>query len=176
MDIKKKNKLTPLSFLAFILLFAWLLLLFLTPFTQAPQTIYLGNNGMVSIMDNTPYIKNNIKNPISRGVYFSGDFMCHQHADRSFFLNGNQMAYCARCTGIFLGMAFGAFIGSLFKLRIGFSLYIIVILPLVLDGLLQLFTSYESSNLIRIVTGTLAGTFTSFVFYYVFQNSSLSGK
>ena len=33
--------------------------------------------------------------------------VCHQHADRSFFLIGGSVAVCARCLGIYLGAAAG---------------------------------------------------------------------
>ncbi len=170
LELRKKNRLTYLSFLGFAPLLLWVLLLFLTPFTQPPHTIYLGNEGKVSLMDNAGYINRHIHNAVVRVVYLSGDFMCHQHANRSFFINGNQMAYCARCTGIFLGLAFGALIGSLFRVRLGFSLYILTIVPLALDGFAQLITPYESSNFMRLLTGTLVGAFTSLVFYYVYQD------
>ena len=33
--------------------------------------------------------------------------VCHQHADRSFFLFGGSVAVCARCLGIYIGAAAG---------------------------------------------------------------------
>ncbi len=170
-ELTKKNKLRVLSFVPFAIAFLWVLLLFISPLTQPPGTIYLGNDGKVSIMDNSDYINSHIENPVARAVYLSGDFMCHQHADRSFFINGNQMPYCARCTGIFLGLAFGALIGTIYRTRIGFGLYLLTIVPLGIDGVLQLLTPYESTNLIRILTGTLVGTFTSIVFASVYYDT-----
>ena len=32
-----------------------------------------------------------------------GRFICHQRADRSFFVRGRQMPVCARCTGLYAG-------------------------------------------------------------------------
>ncbi len=168
-DIRKR-KTGFLAFIPFVFLFIWVLLLFLSPLTQPPGTIYLGNSGKVSVTDNTPYINTHVHNILARYVYLSGDVMCHQHADRSFFVGGNQMPYCSRCTGIFLGLAFGAFIGALFRVRIGLGFYLLVIIPLALDGGVQLLTSYESTNFTRIVTGTLVGTFTSIVMWYVYQD------
>ena len=174
--MERKGKLSLISFIPFSLLFIWVLLLFLTPLTESPHTIYLGNQGKVSMIDNSPYIKMHIHNEIARLVYLSGDFMCHQHADRSLFINGNQMPYCARCTGIFLGLTLGALIGALFRVKISFSLYILSILPLGIDGTVQLLTSYTSSNLIRMITGSLTGAFTSLVFWYVYYDSLSSQK
>ena len=170
LDLNKK-RLSVISFVPFILTFIWVMLLFISPLMLPPSTIYMGNNGKVSVMDNSPYINSHIKNPIIRGVYISGDYMCHQHANRSFFINGNQMPYCSRCTGIFLGLSFGFLVGALFRVRIGFSLYFLTLIPLGFDGLLQLLTPYESTNLMRIITGMLVGTFTSLLFSYVYYDT-----
>ncbi len=171
LEVWKKDKLSFPSFIPFIFTFIWVLLLFLSPLLLPPNTIYLGNDGKVSVMDNTPYINRHISNPIIKGVYLSGDYICHQHAIRSFFINGNQMPYCSRCTGMFLGLSFGFLIAALFRIRIGFILYVLVVLPLALDGMLQLITPYESTNLTRIITGNLVGTFSSLIFVYVYYDS-----
>ncbi len=170
-DLKKNDRINFLLLIPAILLLIWVLLLFLAPALMPPNSIYLGNNGKVSVMDNAPYINSHISNPVFRTVYLTGDLMCHQHADRSFFVNGNQMPFCARCTGIFLGLAFGAFVGAFFRVRIGVLFYLIIISLMGVDGFMQLVTSYESTNSIRIVTGMLTGTFTSMVFYYVYYDA-----
>lgn len=43
--------------------------------------------------------------PIALTAYAFGSLVCHQIADRSFHLDGAQMAVCARCTGIYAGAA-----------------------------------------------------------------------
>jgi len=169
-DLKRNHQFHFWPTLLTLLALVWILLLFLAPLMEPPNSVYLGNDGKVNVMDNKGYIEAHIHNSLARAVYLLGDFMCHQHADRSFFINGNQMPYCARCTGMFLGLAFGALIGLFFRVRIGILLYFLVVLPMGLDGFIQLLTSYESTNLIRIITGTLTGTFTSFVFYYIYYD------
>jgi uncharacterized membrane protein len=37
-----------------------------------------------------------------------GAFICHQRPERSFFIHGQQLPVCARCTGLYLGAAFAA--------------------------------------------------------------------
>ena len=170
-EFQKKNKISIMAFLPFIFTFIWVILLFVSPLLLPPNTVYLGNEGKVGIMDNSPYINSHISNPFIRGIYISGDYMCHQHSDRSFFINGNQMPYCSRCTGMYLGLSFGFLIGALYRVRVGFSLYILVILPLALDGFMQLISPYESTNLMRIITGNLAGTFSSLIFAYVYYDT-----
>ena len=34
-----------------------------------------------------------------------GSFICHQRPERSFFVGGQQLPVCARCTGLYLGAA-----------------------------------------------------------------------
>ena len=36
-----------------------------------------------------------------------GSLICHQRPERSFFLDGHQLAVCARCTGLYLSGAAG---------------------------------------------------------------------
>ena len=168
-DLEKRKKQNWKSYIPFAFTFIWALLLFLSPALLPPGSVYLGNDGKVSIPDNTPYINNHIKNPVIRAVYITGDYMCHQHADRSFFIAGNQMPYCARCTGIFLGLAVGFLVAAIFRVRVGFLFYFLTIIPLGLDGTIQLLTSYESNNFIRITTGMLVGVFSAMLFAYVYE-------
>ena len=82
--------------------------------------------------------------------------MCHCRADRSFFYKGKQFPICARCTGEFIGMI--VCIPIAFKIKNLNWLYIILLsLPLIVDGFIQLFTNYESNNFRRIITGFLFG-------------------
>ena len=114
-------------------------------------------------------------------IYAFGDFNCHNKAERSWDINGNQMPVCTRDLGIFLGVAIG---GAVFRQRgynrwtvkdsvlsifkesfldkiyakgwrnhIFFGCALLTILPLAIDGFTQLLTSYESNNPLRIATG-----------------------
>ncbi len=67
------------------------------------------------------------------------------------------MPFCARDVGIFAGLALG-FIGSLGR-RVELTLPIVILclLPIGLDGTIQLVTDYESTNPKRIITGLIAG-------------------
>jgi len=169
--IERNKKTSLILLIPTIFLIIWSLLIIVSPLTQPPGTIYLGNGGKVNIADNAEYINSHITNPIARGVYLIGDIMCHQHADRSYFIGGNQMPFCARCTGIFLGLTIGMIIGTIFKVKIGVGLYILTLLPMALDGVIQLLTPYESTNLVRLLTGLLVGTFTSLVLCYIYYDT-----
>ncbi|MFQ5885040.1 MAG: DUF2085 domain-containing protein [Thermoplasmata archaeon] len=115
-----------------------------------------------------------------RIIYYLGDAQCHQKWYRSFSINGNRMPVDSRVTSIYIGLTLGLFsamfalqtssirtsIMSIFPSRlrrfirekIGYTRFIILfsgalVLPLALDGAIQLFTAYESTNPIRVLTG-----------------------
>lgn len=77
---------------------------FIAPLTIEPGTVeHLGANA--NMLD---YSNKWDELPIfHRIIYYFGDFNCHQLEERSLYVNGNQMPMCARCTGIFVGLALG---------------------------------------------------------------------
>ena len=82
-------------------------------------------------------------------------FGCHCRDDRSFHYKGEKFPICARCTGELVGIIFSIF--SCFFFKISILAIVILMLPLILDGGIQMFTSYESNNFKRFVTGLLFG-------------------
>lgn len=79
-------------------------------------------------------------------------FRCHQLPDRSFHVNGMQFPLCARCTGILIGFVLLGPIITIFtygNMYVSFGL----ILFMIIDGTLQLFTKYRSNNILRLITG-----------------------
>ena len=82
---------------------------------------------------------------------FSG---CHQMPERSFFIGRYQFPLWARCTGIVIGHMVGI-IASIRK-TVPF-LCTALMLPLMIDGIIQEKTTYESTNLKRVITGILYG-------------------
>lgn len=170
----KKNK---ISLTFFICIFFFTLSLFIAPFTIKPYSLK-NLNGRANwidfreIWDDMPFFP--------RMVYLIGDFNCHQKYERSFILNGNQMPMCARDIGIFIGMSVGFFV-SIFitpsksyvitalhffpkkmryvkrKKMLIIAVAIALVAPALIDGFFQFFTTYESMNLIRCVTGMLLG-------------------
>ena len=52
---------------------------------------------------------------ISDYMYLAYSPICHQEEVRSFFIAGNPLGVCSRCTMIYLGFAFGALIYPLFR-------------------------------------------------------------
>lgn len=82
-------------------------------------------------------------------------FGCHCRDDRSFHYHGKKFPICARCTGELAGILIC--IPCSFFFLPPLPLTVLAMLPMVVDGFLQLKTSYESTNPRRFVTGLLFG-------------------
>lgn len=83
-------------------------------------------------------------------------FGCHCRADRSFFYKHKQFPICARCTGELIGIIISIptiILNGVFS----FKLTLLMSVPILLDGFLQLKTKYESNNIKRLITGILFG-------------------
>jgi uncharacterized membrane protein len=87
---------------------------------------------------------------------------CHQMYGRSFSVYGYQFPVCARCTGLGLGQFFG-FIFSFVLLKYNIFIFIppaiFSLMILGIDGLGQFYKKWESTNLRRLITGSLCGFF-----------------
>ena len=146
-----------LTFVLFILFLLWSILQFLAPITL-PENSVQDLSGLVAISDNEGTI-NRIDFPLNF-VYSAGDRLCHQKSERSFFLNGNQMPFCSRCTAIWVGLTIGLGFIIFYRVKLDEKLLLILIIgvaPLALDGIGQLFNLWESTNLIRVITGFIVG-------------------
>jgi uncharacterized membrane protein len=101
-----------------------------------------------------------------------GYTVCDQIPSHSFFIDGQQLPLCARCTGIYLGFLVGllgmALLGKLRASRLPprpvTLLLLLAILAMAADGMNSVLGSlpgtpqaYEPSNTIRLATGMAAG-------------------
>lgn len=82
-------------------------------------------------------------------------FGCHCKSTRSFHFKNKKFPICARCTGELLGILLSCFIFNFYNPSIIFNIFIM--LPMLIDGFLQLKTKYESNNIKRLITGLLFG-------------------
>lgn len=103
-----------------------------------------------------------------------GSRICHQRNDRSFYFNGKKFPVCARCSGIYLSMLFGITFSILmivFELKVYILYSFILAIPLLVDGLTQLLSNYESNNRRRLITGIMFGipygTIPVIILYYL---------
>jgi len=88
------------------------------------------------------------------------DFLlCHGRSERCFRYRGYQFPLCARCSGIYVGFVL-VLVSELYLGLPPYSflpVYILLIVPMGIDGTTQLIGSRESNNTLRLVTGFLGG-------------------
>jgi uncharacterized membrane protein len=158
LKMERRQKLSKAIIFFFILFLLWVVLQFLAPIFL-PSGSVKDLSGMVGVSDNEEVI-GKIPAPFNF-VYSMGDKLCHQKAERSISINGNEMPFCSRCTAIWLGLAIGLglMVFYLIELNEKFLFVIIIgIVPMGIDGIGQLLGLWESTNIIRLITGLLAGT------------------
>lgn len=89
---------------------AFMLIMILSPFMYGSGTI-VGLDGVPGSVDNTW--------SLTTVQYALGDIFCHQEMSRSFVFNGNQMPFCIRDTGIFVGLSAGLIASVLYDKKAG---------------------------------------------------------
>jgi uncharacterized membrane protein len=140
--------------LMFVLTAVWLALVFVAP-ALVPAGTLTDLSGRAGFHDNDLLFDE--LSPVPHAVYWIGDGECHQLANRSFFINGNQMPFCARDVGLFTGLAVASGVATFVRYKVNPALVLLGLVPIGLDGGLQLVTDYESNNLLRVATGFVAG-------------------
>lgn len=81
---------------------------------------------------------------------------CHHDPDRSIRFLGLEKFLCARCMGIIIGTIITYIVYVLFPI-IPLILSGLLMVPLILDGFIQGFSSYQSNNKRRFFTGLIFG-------------------
>jgi uncharacterized membrane protein len=128
---------------------------------------------------------------IGKLIYLIYSFTCHQFAYRSIHLFDYQLAWCARDTGIWMGVLIGAVIARHHKYK-GIPWFYVpaLLLPMILDGGIQTIATilgigsnfagstssilYMSNNLTRFITGGLFGLGVSlWLSYWLIQGMQL---
>lgn len=96
--------------------------------------------------------------------------LCHQLADRSFWLNGQPMAVCSRCIGIYAGFAFGWIllpIRRLKKITGGCSMKkaaLAAVLLNFIDIIGNILSLWENTLVSRLVLGCAIGNTAALIF------------
>lgn len=138
--------------------------------------------------------------PVQGAIYYLGDIECHQIASRTILLNGNEMPVCARDASLFFFITAGLVLAAVVRPNLAVSRAIIgmlparlrnrldkgarpllftwllalaTIAPLGADGVMQLVTSYESTNSVRFLTGIPAGIFLGLLIGLMIQSIHL---
>ncbi|MBG18286.1 MAG: hypothetical protein CMB77_08050 [Euryarchaeota archaeon] len=123
--------------------------------------------------------------PYAALIYLLADINCHQKAERSWEIRGNQMPVCVRDIGILAGALLMSVIFTFrgrnrwlvrdtalsvlpdrwlepiyrtnMRTKVCLGLAALAILPIGFDGGIQMLTSYESTNSLRLLTGAFFG-------------------
>ena len=91
------------------------------------------------------------------GAFLRIFFGCHALHGRSFFWRGRQFPICARCTGELIGMIGGGFLYGILGWYPSWGWCIVFALPLIIDGTIQMKTTWLSNNPLRCITGIFFG-------------------
>lgn len=120
----------------------------------------------ISVIPNT--ISRNAKSLVSAEAFLSQ--LCHRMPSRSFWILEVPMGLCSRCTGIYFGILISLcffFFAKKYFTKKYLKISLLILLPLVIDGSLQLMGTYLSFNIIRLITGLLFGISVGFLFNYL---------
>jgi len=144
--------------------------LIVAPLFLPPNSVDFGKGSPVGTNDSQKERDNVSMTGYIAFLYWQGDVNCNLIASRSFFLNGNQMPVCSRCLAIYAGMA----VALLFSTRRFYPIkgwgLILGLVPMGMDGGLQLFGFYESNNPIRVLTGFLGGATVGLALAMIFMD------
>lgn len=118
--------------------------------------------GWVLLIVAAPVSKANGFLGFSLALYGFFSFICHQIADRSFYIFGEQFAVCSRCFGVYLGLVVGFSAYPLWRKVDAvepprrFWLFLSLI-PITIDWSLTFFGIWENTQASRFVTGLILG-------------------
>ncbi len=131
---------------------------FLVEYWAHVITIFLGL--IVSAAIAIPFLSYFGLDAIAKPLFFFLHYFCAQIPSHSFYLFGHQLGLCARNFSIYTSMFVGslAFIVSKKRLPgIPWWVWLLLILPMAIDGTTQMFGWRESTWILRMITGTLFG-------------------
>lgn len=121
-------------------------------------TIMLGS--LVFIAFAIPFLSYFGLDSIAKPLFFSLHYVCAQIPAHSFYLFGHQLGLCARNLSIYASMFLGSLVFVLTKKRIPgipWWVWVLMLLPIAVDGLTQMVGWRESTWELRVITGTLFG-------------------
>jgi uncharacterized membrane protein len=100
---------------------------------------------------------------IAAAIYRGFSVLCHQRPDRSYFIDGQKLGVCSRCTGIYFGYALTLLAYPLLRsLRTttppARKWLLLATLPLLIDFSLTFFGVWENTHTSRLLTGLLLGS------------------
>lgn len=131
---------------------------FLLKYWPLMLTVLLGLIVMTDI--SIPFLSYFGLDAIAKPLFFFMHALCAQIPSHSFYIFGHQLGMCARNFSIYASMFVGSLIFMLSKRRlpsIPWWLWLLMLLPMAIDGTTQMFGWRESTWELRAITGTLFG-------------------
>jgi uncharacterized membrane protein len=123
---------------------------------------------MVSLVVVAPVAAASGHSDVARGIYGAFATLCHQLPERSYFIDGHQLAVCSRCTGIYGGFAFTLLLYPLIRslknpVMPRPSWLLLAALPVAIDFGVNFFGFWQNTHTSRLLTGAFLGS--AVVFY-----------
>ncbi|MFB6075545.1 MAG: DUF2085 domain-containing protein [Candidatus Aenigmatarchaeota archaeon] len=87
--------------------------------------------------------------------------LCHRKESRSFHTNSHQSIVCTRCSSIYIGFLLTfvfLLLYGFYYVNISIIFAILLIVPIIIDGLTQAMKYRKSNNKLRIVSGLMLGS------------------
>jgi uncharacterized membrane protein len=105
---------------------------------------------------------------VAKAIYGAFAIFCHQLPERSYFIDGHQLAVCSRCTGVYAGFALTLLLYPLMRsLRSPVmpprSWLLLAMVPLAIDVSVNFFGFWRNTHTSRLLTGAVLGS--AVVFY-----------
>ncbi len=107
--------------------------------------------------------------PLAAIMYGFGSSICHQLADRSFHLGAAQLPVCARCLGIYAGLALASLVTVLARSTVGPDglsprrVLVLGALPTIITVATEWVGFWQPSNVVRAFSGVPLGCAVSLV-------------
>jgi uncharacterized membrane protein len=125
---------------------------------------------LICAIVSAPLAQANNYSTIAFSIYSTFRFVCHQLPERSFHLGGYKLAVCARCTGLYSGLAIATLCYPLARTLTDTNSprriwLLLAALPLMIDFSLGYFGVWQNTHLTRFMTGALLSA--AAVFYIV---------
>jgi uncharacterized membrane protein len=101
-------------------------------------------------------------------IYFVYQFLCHQMPSRCFYIGRFQVGICQRDLALYGGACLAGLVFSVFRKRVRplpLPVWLVLVAPLVLDGLTQLVGLRSSTWQLRTLSGLLASGATIWLIY-----------
>ncbi|HLF07060.1 MAG TPA: DUF2085 domain-containing protein [Thermoplasmata archaeon] len=141
------------------------------PLFLAPDTVDFGENGLSGKIDFEAERQNASMTGFIYWLYWEGDMNHHQKASRSYFVNGNEMPQDTRDLGIYAGIAIALMWSTRRMYRVKAWGLLLGLVPIGLDGGVQLLTNFVTINPFRVFTGFLCGLTVGFAFASIYFDS-----